>query len=106
MIGRHLDEIPVEGCEQVPVLRLVRGTRFAAARRALETCLELGGVEPIKKLDERRACRLRSCNLVSLALSERFAQPAHGIQPTSLVLRKQIDDEIFDRGARQRGTRI
>src|ERR1700730_5512700 len=106
MIGRHLDEIPVEGCEQFPVLRLVRRTCLAAPGSALETRFELRRVESVKKFDECRARSLRGRNLVSLALGDRLSQPADRIEPATLVLREQIDDQIFNGRASQRGTRI
>src|SRR6516165_8884553 len=77
MVRRHLDQVAVEAGEQVPVLRLVGGTRLAAPRRALESRLELGGIEPVEKLDEGGAQRLRQRALVNSGRGDRVAQPLH-----------------------------
>src|SRR5882762_10166600 len=73
MLRRHLDEIAVERREQVPVLRLVGGTGFAAASGALEARLELRRVKPVEEFDERGARRPRGGRLVQLGLKNRFA---------------------------------
>src|ERR1700730_18884764 len=75
MIRRHLDETAVERREQVPVLRLVGGARFAAACGALEARLELRRVEPVEKFDEPGARRPRRGRLVLLWFCETPAPP-------------------------------
>src|SRR5712672_1266708 len=81
MLRRHLDEIAIEAREQVPVLRLVRGARLAAACGTLEARLQLRRVEPVEEFHERRARRLRGGGLVQLGLEDRFAQPLYRVEP-------------------------
>src|SRR5256885_8952875 len=106
MIGRHLDEIPVEGSEKLPVLRLVCGTRLTATGCALKSRLKLRRVETIEEFDKCRARRLRSRNFVGLGLSKPLTQPPNRIQAPTLVLSEEVDDEVLDCRPSEQGTWI
>src|SRR5580700_6628308 len=80
MVGRHLDEIAVEGREQGPVLRLVGDACLATTRGALEARLELGGVQAVEEFDERAARGLRGGGLMQLCFTDGLAQPLHRVE--------------------------
>jgi len=87
MIGRHLDEIAIEGDEQLPVLRLVGGARLATTRGTLEARLELGRVETVAeaKLHE---------NATAQATRAAFVEFLDRLDPAELEAR-------FERAARR-----
>src|SRR5438552_2580490 len=106
MILRHLDEIPVESGEQLPVLRLVGRAGFPAAGGAFEAGFELSRVQPIQEFHKRRTSGFRGRHLVSLAFGDGFSEPTYGVQLASLVLCEQVYDQVLDSRARQRWARI